>query len=145
MTINKTHATSLKLTLLIPALFLSACEKPEQELKLGDLTSPEHTYIERIVILERAKAVALVDRDLGNAVLDSLSLAWGDSSEAATAAMAPVEPLRCEAVHDLLNRILISERDSLVQAPYVYRLAIPLADPVKKLPMQGPPVQKKRS
>ena len=139
MTWDKTQLTSLKLALLIPALFLGACEKPEQELQLADLTPSEHTYIQRIVILERAKAVAFNDRDLGNTLLDSLAVAWGDSAEAATAALAPEEPLRCEAVHELLKRIIISERDSLVQSPYPYRLAVPLADPVAKPPAPEQP------
>lgn len=135
---KKTQTTSLKLTLLIPVLLLGACEKPEEELQLADLTPGEFTYIERIVILERAKAVAFNDRDLGNTILDSLSLAWGDSVEAATAALAPDEPARCQAVHDLLKRIVIAERDSLVHSPYPYRLAVPLADPIVE-PVVEPP------
>ncbi len=132
MPLKKTQSTSLKLTLLIPVLFLGACDQPVEELTLADLTPGEPTYIERLVVLERAKAVAFSDRDLGNTVLDSLSLAWGDSVEAETAALAPVEPRRCEAVHELLKRIILAERDSLVHSPYPRRLAEPLHDPVKK-------------
>ena len=39
---------------------------------------------ERMVTLERAKAVALADREQGEALLDSLAAAWGDSFVAAT-------------------------------------------------------------
>lgn len=129
MRLKKTGATGLALAALIPTLLLGACQQTEKALQLADLTPEEHTYIERIVVLERAKAVALTDRDLGNTLLDSLSVAWGDSIEARTAALAPKKPLRCQAVHDLLKRIIVAEKDSLLLAPSPERLAQPLIDP----------------
>ncbi len=135
MRLKKTGATSLALTMLIPALFLCACDQSENTLQLADLTPEEYTYIERIVVLELAKAVALNDRILGGAILDSLSLAWGDSIEARTAALAPVDPVRSVAVHDLLKRIILAEKDSLLLAPSPERVAVPLHDP----PTEQPP------
>jgi hypothetical protein len=137
MRLKKTGATILAVAMLIPALFLSACDQSENDLQLADLTPEEHTYIERIVVLERAKSVALNDRTLGGAILDSLSLAWGDSIEARTAALAPVDPVRSVAVHDLLKRIIMAEKDSLLLAPSPRRLAVPLQDP----PVEAPPAK----
>ncbi len=129
MRLKKAGATSLTCTIFISALILGACDRPEKDLMLADLTHEEHAYIERFVILERAKAVALNDRDLGNTILDSLSQAWGDSIESETAALAPVKPLRSKAVHELLKRIIIAEKDSLMQVPLPRRLSLPLSDP----------------
>jgi len=123
--------------MLISTLLLGACDQPEKPLKLADLTISEHTYIERIVVLERAKAVVLADRELGNTILDSLSLAWGDSAEAKTAALAPVDPIRSQALHELLKQIILAERDSLLQNPSPLRLAAPLVDPVIQ-PLETP-------
>ncbi len=81
-----------------------------------------------MVVLERAKAVALVDRPRGDALLDSLAAAWGDSSLERTLAGLPRDPDRapspwarswpasCEA-----------EQDSLVPGPAPDRLARPPA------------------
>jgi hypothetical protein len=116
--------------LLLP-LFLGTpgCNNEKTELQLGDLTTAETQYLTRIVILERAKAVALVDRENGSALLDSLATAWGDSSMEKTIAGAPTDPHRSVLVHSLLARILTAERDSLMAAPRSDRLSIPLQDP----------------
>ena len=134
MRLTKAVPNRQKWIMLIPALFIGACSQPEKPFKLADLTADEHTYIERIVVLERAKALVLADPELGNAILDSLALAWGDSAEAKTAAMAPVSPLRSKNVHDLLKRIIVAERDSLLQNPSRRRLSVPLTDPVVPKP-----------
>lgn len=130
MRLNKAVSPKLIWTMLIPTLFLGACDQPEKPLQLADLTSDEHTYVERLVVLERAKAVVLADRDLGNTVLDSLALAWGDSAEVETAAMAPLDPIRSKALHELLKRIVVAEKDSLIQNPSPLRLTAPLIDPI---------------
>ena len=134
MRLKKYSSTSLTLISLIPVLLLGACEQSEKTLQLPDLTQEEHTYIERLVVLERAKAIALNDREKGSAVLDSLSQAWGDSVESETAAIAPAEPIRSRAVHDLLKRIIAAEHDSLLLAPTIERLSVPLPDPQVKVP-----------
>ena len=108
---------------------LGGCEKPDTELRLADLTEDEHRYVTRMVILERAKAVALVDRTAGYAVLDSLSAAWGDSALARSLTGVPDEPVRSHQVHGLLARILEAERDSLVGAARPDRVGAPILDP----------------
>lgn len=113
---------------------LAACETPDKDLQLADLSQDEHLYIQRLIVLERAKAIAFNDHTLGDVVLDSLSLAWGDSAQTLTAQMAPKEPLRSAAVHDLLARILAAEQDSLMAVPLRRRLAAPLPDPVPEQP-----------
>ncbi|MCP4574279.1 MAG: hypothetical protein GY838_18105 [bacterium] len=107
---------------------LTACDSA-QDLHLDDLAPGEFTYVSRIVVLERAKAVALDDRPTGEALLDSLAAAWGDSSLAETAAGVPDDPARAAAVGRLLERILTAELDSLVLAPRPDRLGAPLPDP----------------
>ena len=131
MRLTKISMTSLALTISISALLFSGCDQPEKELQLVDLTSAEYTYVQRLVVLERAKAIALHDRDLGNTVLDSLSEAWGDSVEAETAALSPSDPIRSREVHDLLKRVVSAEKDSLMLSPTVLRLSAPLALPVE--------------
>jgi len=126
MLLKKTGTISLTLTIIILNLFAGACSRQEKDLQLADLSPDEYTYIERIIILERAKAVALNDRDLGNILLDSLLVAWGDSVESETAAMAPQVPKRSQAVHELLGRILMAEKDSLKLVPLIRRLTAPM-------------------
>jgi hypothetical protein len=99
------------------------------ELRPDDLEPGELRYVTRVVVLERAKAVALADRAAGDALLDSLAAAWGDSSLAETEAGVPDDPGRAAAVGRLLQRILEAELDSLVLAPRPDRLAQPLPDP----------------
>ena len=107
----------------------AGCEQEKTDLRLADLTEAETLYVSRIVILERAKAVALVDRVAGATVLDSLATAWGDSSLQETLVGAPSDPRRSSQVHELLVRLLKAERDSLMQSPHPYRLSAPLEDP----------------
>jgi len=90
----------------------------------------EYKYIERMVILERTKAVVFADKETGFALLDSLALAWGDSALERTSELAKNSPLRSAAVGELLSRILKAERDSLLQAPRPDRLSQPLSDPL---------------
>ena len=71
---------------------------------------------------------------VGRVLEDAMALAWGDSAEAKTAAMAPVSPLRSKNVHDLLKRIIVAERDSLLQNPSRRRLSVPLTDPIVPKP-----------
>ena len=106
----------------------------DDEIRLGDLESGERIYVTRVVVLERAKAVALVDRPVGEALLDSLAAAWGDDSLAETEAVVPGDPARAAAVGRLLRRILEAELDSLVLAPRPDRLAAPLPDPEPPAP-----------
>jgi hypothetical protein len=108
---------------------LAGCNSQTQPLQLKDLTPAERRYIERFVILERARAVALVDNQAGPALLDSLAAAWGDSAHQETRANLTNEPTRVAALHDLLLRILDAERDSLIQVPEARRLTAPIPDP----------------
>lgn len=105
------------------------------DLLLADLTPGETLYVERMVVLERAKAVGLADREQGIALFDSLVAAWGDSALERTIAGLPDEPRRAAAVGRLLSGILLAEQDSLVNAPRPDRLAAPLPLPA------APPVQ----
>jgi hypothetical protein len=98
-------------------------------LRLSDLTPAEREYVTRFVTLERARAVALVDRSRGEALLDSLAVSWGDSSLALAQAALPADPRRQALLHGLLGRILRAEQDSLLDAPRPGRLGAPLPDP----------------
>jgi hypothetical protein len=116
----------------IPLLLLVAspgCSGNQESLQLADLNAAERRYVERFVVLERARAVAMVDAETGPALLDSLAAAWGDSALAETRRGLSRRPLRMAAVQDLLVRILDAERDSLLQAPEPRRLTAPLPDP----------------
>lgn len=81
-----------------------------------DLTADEARLVERFLVLERARAVALADPDRGDALLDSLSAAWGDSAEADALRWFPTDPRRAEMLHALLHELLTAEADSLVHA-----------------------------
>lgn len=126
------------LILMLPALLLlSACEKKEHPpLQVEDLTPGELLYIYRLVTLERAKAVALLDRPTGDSILDSLAIAWGDSARKDTAAGLSGDPIRARQVGNLLKRILEAERDSLIQAARPDRLYAPLPNPPPPDPEQ---------
>ena len=80
--------------------------EPASHLEIDDLTDSEMLFVERVIVLERARAVALRDRDTGGALLDSLSLAWGDSSLSETAAALPDDPERSAQVGRLLMNLL---------------------------------------
>ena len=57
--------------------------------------------------------MALNDRDLGDAVLDSLATAWGDSAPPSMPApIAPTDPARSRLLNTYLLRILEAEKDS---------------------------------
>lgn len=125
---------------LAAALLLAAtgCENETTKLALTDLSGDEFRYVERMVVLERAKAVALIDRPAGDALLDSLAVAWGDSSLVETGAGAPADPVRSEAVATLLREVLAAERDSLMAAPRADRLQQPLMEPPLPAPVSPP-------
>lgn len=99
------------------------------DLQLADLTPGEALYVQRMVVLERAKAVGLSDREQGFALFDSLAAAWGDSSLERTIAGLSGEPRRVAAVGRLLAGILLAEQDSLIDAPRPDRLGAPLPPP----------------
>lgn len=124
---------------LVPlALFLVAgCDQEKSPLQLADLTPGEYLIVERMVVLERAKTAALLDRDAGEALLDSLAAAWGDSSLVETKAGAPAEPLRAEAFGDLLRRVITAEQESLLTVPGTERLTRPVPDPAPAAPPPG--------
>ena len=71
---------------------------------------------------------------MGDVLLDSLAVAWGDSSLEKTLAAAPAHPVRAIQVNDLLKRILEAELDSLIEAPRPDRLSAPLSEPLAELP-----------
>ena len=147
-TSRHTHGTPLTHGLaevcLAAALLLAAtgCENEKTQLTLTDLSGDEYRYVERMVVLERAKAVALIDRPAGDALLDSLAAAWGDSSLVETGAGAPGDPVRSEAVATLLRRVLAAERDSFMAAPRADRLQQPLMDPPPPVPDRPPEGEK---
>ena len=111
------------------ALSVPGCDKEERPLRLTDLSGAEYVFVERMVLLERAKAFALLDRPAGTVLLDSLAAAWGDSSLQDTLAGASEQPLRAEAVAELLRRVLAAEQDSLLQTSGRDRMSLPLPDP----------------
>jgi hypothetical protein len=128
MTGLKTRAS-----ILVPwlaALALAAgCSPQRDTLQLADLSPNERVYVERFVTLERARAVALANPDRGDALLDSLGHAWGDTALEWTLRTLPREPRRVAGVFGLLSRILTVEGDSLVKAPVTRRLKSPVPDP----------------
>ncbi len=111
------------------AVVAPGCGQRERPLQLADLSYSERLYVERFVTLERARAVALVDVDRGQALLDSLGRAWGDSALEWTLGTLPRDPRRVAGLYNLLSRMLTAESDSLVNAPKARRLAAPLPDP----------------
>jgi len=120
----------LLLPVLVPVLMqLTSCEKNDAPLALSDLSGDEFVFVERMVILERAKTAALLDRQTGDAILDSLAVAWGDSSLPLTLLGAPRDPVRSEAVGTLLRRVLEAEQESLLTSSGLDRLDLPLPEP----------------
>ncbi len=128
--VHRSLAAKLMLAagMILVGLVQAGCRDEDPSLRLDQLRPGERTYIQRIVTLERAKAVALVDRTLGRTLLDSLATAWGDSSEQETLAGIPTDPTRARLVNELLGRILAAEEDSLLAAPRPRRLQAPLPD-----------------
>jgi hypothetical protein len=124
-----TRAQTSILVCAILAL-VTGCQDGGDQLELTDLDAGERQVVERYVLLERARAVALADPPRGVAILDSLAVAWGDSAGREAEAALPTDPDRAEQLHDLLRRLLEAERDSLVYAPEPRRLTAPLPAPV---------------
>lgn len=116
-------------SLLATLLLVAGCRPRTRELALTELTAGERLYCERVIALERAKSVALIHRDIGEVLLDSLATAWGDSVIPTTMAGMPSESRRAIAVGELLARILRAEQDSLRWEPGANRLHLPLPDP----------------
>jgi len=116
---------------ILACLFLSAsgCNDESKSLQLADLTPEEREYVTCFVTLERARAVTLVDRVTGETLLDSLAVAWGDSSLDNLKNAISLDTDRTAGLHDLLSRILKAEEDSLLQAPVARRLTADLPDP----------------
>ena len=133
---------SIRLAALVPLLLLlgsaTGCDGEAEQLRLNDLTPNELDFVTRFLILERARAVALVDPDRGEALLDSLTADWGDTSQAAVSANLPADPLRAAALYELLGRVLVAEQDSLLQAPLPRRLTDPLPDPLPAPTSEAP-------
>lgn len=111
--------------LLIVVLLGVGCDREPPPLAVSDLTPDEAYCLEHLVLLERARAVALADPELGAVVLDSLAVAWGDSFARDLERRLPVEPRRASRFHDLLLRVLEAENDSLTFAPRRGRLTAP--------------------
>ena len=109
-------------------LLLAGCRQQNRTLQLSDLTAPERTYFEQVVAVERAKSVALIDLDVGSALLDSLAAAWGDSVQSTTLAGLSGSPSRSVAVGELLLRVVTAEQDSLRWHSGTNRLRLPLPD-----------------
>lgn len=128
---RKILAFQLIFFVLLSLFVTTGCqEKEPPPIQLVDLDSGELLYVTRMVILERAKAVALIDRPAGNAILDSLATAWGDSARQETVLGLPTDPVRAGQVGDLLRRMLEAETDSLILAARPERLKAPLPDPL---------------
>ena len=123
----------LLLSGLVPT---SGCEKSEAPLALNDLSEGEYLFVERMVILERAKTAALLDRETGDSLLDSLASAWGDSSLPEAMAGAPRDPVRSEAVTELLGRVIEAEQESLLTSTGLDRLDKPLPEPAPAPPAE---------
>jgi hypothetical protein len=119
--------------LLMPAIVTLAvvgCDHGSGEFTVSDLTADEARFVERYVVLERARMLLLADASAGEAVLDSLAAAWGDSAAVDALSWLPAHPARAAKVHDLLRRILEAENDSLTFAPHADRLDAPLPAPL---------------
>ena len=117
------------LALCVALALCAGCEQAVPDLDLDSLNAGERLYFERVVAVERSRSVALVDRERGNALLDSLAAAWGDSIVPDVLAGLAGDPVRSEALHTLLARVVAAEHDSLLWAPGADRLALPLPDP----------------
>ncbi len=130
----------LLLPVLIPVLTPSTgCDKSDAPLALSDLSGEEFIFVERMIILERAKTAALLDRETGDAILDSLFVAWGDSSFPLTQVGAPRDPVRSEEVNTLLRRVLGAEQESLLTSTGLDRLNQPLPEPKPEPEPEAPP------
>jgi len=109
---------------------------PAPAVALNDLSEGEYLFVERMVILERAKTAALLDRETGDSLLDYLASAWGDSSLTEAMAGVPRDPIRSEAVTELLGRMIEAEQESLLTSTGLDRLDKPLPDPTPVPPAE---------
>ena len=114
--------------LMVTALFVG-CNQNQSPLEIDDLNAGERVFLERYVVLERARAVVLADPVRGVALLDSLAAAWGDSAAVEAEAALPVDPERAALLQNLITRVLTAESDSLIHAPRPDRLDDPLPQP----------------
>jgi len=114
---------------LVFGLGVTGCEKKQSPLVLEDLDEGETELLTRLIILERAKSLALVDRPAGQALLDSLAVAWGDSIGEETVAGAPSNATRAHEVGQLYSRVFSAEHDSLLAHDGRRELTAPLPDP----------------
>ena len=115
--------------LVAASLAVAGCSREPAAVQVSDLQPHERLFVERFVVLERARAVALADPAIGAALLDSLAGAWGDTAGDAFSAELSTRPHRAALVHDLLRRLLEAEADSLLFAPQSRRLGAPLPSP----------------
>ncbi len=115
--------------LIAGLLLFSGCDIKDQPLELSDLTAGERLYFERVVAVERAKSVTMVYRATGEALLDSLATAWGDSAQADVLKGLGGDPYHATAISELLGRVVKAEQDSLLWDPGFNRLNLPLPDP----------------
>ncbi len=104
------------------------CRDEPSEITLEDLEPHERTYVERFILLERARAVTFTDLERGEAILDSLAAAWNDTLDAGLDQVLGTRPQRLAAVHGLLERLLAAEEDSLLYMSGTDRLDAPLPD-----------------
>ena len=142
MPVRPISRAALPVALCLAALLaLAGCDAPET-LELADLTPEETRFVTRFVQLERARAVALADRDAGLALLDSLGVAWGDTSLAEARAGIPEDSKRQARLFHLLERLLLAERDSLLEAPRPDRVGAPLPEPYVEPPAEEPDLER---
>ncbi len=143
---RKTPVQTVRIVRIIVTLALllsvvAGCDREDRPLRLADLTPDERVFVERFIVLERARALALVDAAAGDAALDSLAAAWGDSALVEARASLPDDAVRQAALQVLLAEILDAEEDSLVLAPTVRRLSAPLADPPARAAAEEAPAE----
>ena len=113
---------------------VTGCDSTSDTLEFDDLTADEAAYVTRFVVLERARAVTFSDREAGQALLDSLASAWGDSALPDALALLPDDPVRLAALNDILERILEAEEGSLLGNPSASRLDDPMPEPSPEEP-----------
>jgi hypothetical protein len=122
------HVSAAVLSLAV--LILSfGCSREPGELKIEQLNAKERQFVERFIVLERARAIVLSDPLRGTAVLDSLASAWGDTSVDLAVQALPSTPQRTARLYELIARLLEAEADSLIHIPSPRRLAAPLPNP----------------
>jgi hypothetical protein len=129
MFVNTKKSRFRLLFLIFPILTLcaAACDEPADSLELSDLSAGELEYVTRYVVIERAKAVHAVDPELGNSLLDSLAMSWGDSNAAEIDRRQAEDLPRRALVNRLLVKVLEAEEDSLLLAGRPDRLTAPLS------------------